>query len=56
VVDEFIYFGSSPRLYTYFEQIKEPLFFDITTDTDLATRVKKWHRCTVGWPMDFALC
>jgi len=56
VVDEIIYFGSSLRLYTYFEQSKEPLFFDITADTDLANRVKKRHRLTVGWPMDFALC
>ena len=56
VVEDTVYFGSSLRLFTYFEQSKEPLFFDITADTDLANQVKRWQRLMVGWAKDLTLC
>jgi spermidine/putrescine transport system ATP-binding protein len=56
VIDDTVYFGSSLRLFAYFEQTKEDVLFDIPTDTQLATQVARWRRLTIGWDTERALC
>jgi ABC-type Fe3+/spermidine/putrescine transport system ATPase subunit len=56
VVDDTVYFGSTLRLFAYFEQTKEDVLFDIPTDTQLASQVSRWRRLTIGWDPEQALC
>jgi ABC-type Fe3+/spermidine/putrescine transport system ATPase subunit len=56
IIDDTVYFGSSLRLFAYFEKTKEEVLFDIPTDTPLANQVARWRRLTIGWDQEQALC